>query len=114
MILWQVMHAFDGEAEGELYLSVGDIVVVRQVHFLISIYIWMILVAWYLEICVLSPCLHLFNSETPEQFAISRIGFIFFIFVKYERKSECEYTPLTTLPLWMLYKSIVILFSEML
>ena len=45
MILWQVMHAFDGEAEGELYLSVGDIVVVRQVHFLISIYIWMILVA---------------------------------------------------------------------
>ena len=43
------MHAFDGEAEGELYLSVGDIVVVRQVRFLISMYlkkdsknIWMI------------------------------------------------------------------------
>lgn len=27
------MHAFDGEAEGELHLSVGDIVVVRQVCF---------------------------------------------------------------------------------
>jgi len=32
-IYLQVIHPFDAQADGELSLSVGDFVVVRQVHF---------------------------------------------------------------------------------